>query len=359
MKKITGLIISVFMLFSAFNVMAINVNNAYSEFKTEHPDFIESLTDNGISEATIKSFIKDVDDYLTELGKTTTITEGNFEKYAMNAVIDVSSREKYYELQDTLLILYPDAIKLAITQGKVSAEFRPLVNTVKKIYFGISDSNSNGGSGGGGSTSDEGLNGDDNSGNESSTDNEDLPVTPAPSVAFTDIDSSHWAYDSVINLSKKYILNGYLDGTFKPDNNITRAEFAKIIVSATNSVDPYAIAAFNDVSSSDWYYSYVATAYTMGYITGYPDGSFHPNDNITRADICTIVNRVIKASAGDNTSKFKDDSSIPMYAKDAVYALSLKGIVNGFSDNTFAPLSFATRAQTAKIVYGALFNNKE
>jgi len=358
MRKITALIISVIMIFSAFSVMALNVDVAYNEFKTEHPDFVKSLIDNGISENTIKSFIKDVDDYLTELGKTTTITESNFEQHAMDAVMDVSSREKYYGLQDTLLILYPDAIKLAITQGKVSAEFRPLVNTIKEIYFGKTNSGDNGGGGtGGGGGADKDTDNDKDPETPSDTDNP--PITPPPATTFTDIDSSHWAYDSVIGLSEKFILNGYLDGTFKPDNNITRAEFAKIIVSATGSIDPYAISTFSDVSASDWYYSYVATAYTMGYITGYPDGSFHPNDNITRADICTIVSRVLKGSAVESATKFKDDSSIPSYAKDAVYALSSKGIVNGFADNTFAPLSFATRAQTAKIVYGAFFNDKE
>ena len=58
MKKITALIISVIMIFSAFSVMALNVDVAYNEFKTEHPDFVKSLIDNGISENTIKSFIK-------------------------------------------------------------------------------------------------------------------------------------------------------------------------------------------------------------------------------------------------------------------------------------------------------------
>ena len=145
MKKVIAIIISVIIVFSAFSVMAIQVNEAYKEFKKEHPDFIESLIDNGISESSIKAFIKDVDEYLTALGETTTITKSNFENHAMSAVMDVSSREKYYALQDSLIILYPDAIKLAVTQGKVASEFRPLVDTIKEIYFGKDSGGESGG----------------------------------------------------------------------------------------------------------------------------------------------------------------------------------------------------------------------
>ena len=354
MKKLTSILTALIMIFSAFSALAVNVDSAYNEFKSKHPDFIKSLTDNSISEATLKDFIKDIDNYLSEMSKTTTITKSNFEKCAMDAIMDVSSREKYYTLQDTLIILYPEAIKLAVKEKKVSSEFKPLVETVKSIYFG--KNNGGGGGGGGGSSSDDEKE-DEKTENTPSDEKEDV-ISPQPTISFTDIKSSHWAYDSVINLAEKFILNGYLDGTFKPESNITRAEFAKIIVSSTGSVDPYALSTFKDVNNNDWYYSYVSTAYSMGYITGYPDGSFRPNDNITRADICTIVNRVLKAENTSSVSAFTDDSLIPSYAKDAVYALNSKGVINGYQDGTFAPLTFATRAQTAKIIYGAFFKTE-
>ncbi len=353
MKRITTLLFTLIMVFSAFGALAVNVNDAYNEFKSKHPAFIKSLTENNISEATIKAFIEDVDNYLTEMNKITTITQSNFQKCAMDAIMDVSSREKYYKLQDTLLILYPDSIKLAVTENKVSSEFKPLVETVKAIYFG----KNNGGTGGGGSGTSNDNEKEDNL--PENTPSDDDVIIPQPIISFTDIKSSHWAYDPIIYLSEKFILNGYFDGTFKPENNITRAEFAKIIVSATGSIDPYALSSFKDIDKDEWYYSYVSTAYSMGYIAGYPDGSFRPNDNITRADICTIVNRVLKAEKSSSATTFKDDGLIPSYAKDAVYALNSKGIINGYQDGTFAPLSFATRAQTAKIIYGAFFKAEE
>ena len=346
MKRVISLIVLITILFASFGAYALNIKSAYKQFKTAHPDFINSLIAAGISEDVIVSFINDVYDYLMEMDKYTPITKTNFESNAIKAITDVSSREAYYSFQDVLIELYPDAIKLALKDGKVHKDFQPLVATIKKILF------PEGGSGSGSGPSSSPDSGSDKDNNNDSKEEEITPSQPKP--RFTDISQSHWAYTAISYLSDNFILNGYLDGTFKPENNITRAEFAKIIVSATDSFDDSQVSEFNDVSDSDWYYSYVSTAYKLGYITGYPDGSFRPNDNITRADICTIVNRVLKATPS-NSTVFTDDQLIPEYAKDAVYALSAKGIINGYSDGTFAPTTYATRAQTAKIIYSAFF----
>jgi len=349
-KKILSLIISLIIVISTVPVSALNIDKAYTEFKKAHPEFINNLVANNIDEQTIITFMKDVDEYLSVIGKGTPITHTNFEECAMTAVMDVSSREKYYTFQDSLLILYPEAIKLAVTEGKVADEFRPLVNTIKAIYF--KEDSPAGGGGGGGSTS--------SNDKEPDEDDKEEVISPTPSEnKFTDIKDSHWAYKSVKYLADNFIISGYLDGTFKPENNITRAEFAKIIISATNKFDEEATSSFKDVDSDDWHYAYVSTAYSLGYITGYPDGSFRPDANITRADICTIVNRVLNATPSQDTEKFNDDDSIPSYAKDAVYALSSMGVINGYSNKTFAPTTFATRAQTAKIIFTAFFQEKE
>lgn len=349
MKKIISLIVITAILFASFGAYALNINKAYNEFKNKHPEFITSLKNAGISENVITSFISDVYDYLMEIDKYTPVTKSNFEGNAIKAITDVSSREAYYSFQDVLIELYPDAVKLAIKDGKVHEDFQPLVNTIKNILFPDNPPAPGPGPGSSDDTSDS-----DNDNNNENTSTEENPAPTQP--RFTDISESHWAYTAVNYLADNFILNGYLDGSFKPENNITRAEFAKIIVSATDTFDSSASSVFSDVSDSDWYYSYVSTAYRLGYITGYPDGSFRPNDNITRADICTIVNRVLKATPADSTL-FADDKLIPIYARDAVYALSAKGIINGYSDGTFAPTTYATRAQTAKIVYSAFFQN--
>ena len=342
MKKIIAVLLCVFLLlptstFASFNV---NIESAYNNFKAEHNKFVTSLTDCGVSEETLLSFIYDVYSYLLELEGSVTVTEANFESIAMTAVSRVSAREKYYPIQDALLILYPDAIRLAVNEGKISAEIQPLINTVKKILF---ENKGQSGSGDGIS-----IGGDVSI--EEPIEGENNPVI------FTDISNSHWAYEAVSALAANFILNGYLDGTFRPDANITRGEFAKIIISATDTLDTTAVSSFTDVPEDKWYYAYVSSALKNGYITGYPDGTFRPEANITRADICTIVYRCLDTGNVMSGTQFTDDMSIPSYAKLPVYSLVRAGVINGMGNGSFAPLSYATRAQTAKIIYSAFFN---
>ena len=148
-----------------------------------------------------------------------------------------------------------------------------------------------------------------------------------------------------------------MDGAFRPDENITRGEFAKIIVTAADAYDYAAVSQFSDVPGDAWYYSYISSAYKAGLITGYPDGSFAPEAPISRADICTIVYRFLKPAESSDSAAFDDDSLIPDYAKTAVYSLADLGVISGMGGNTFAPLSNATRAQTAKIIYKSIIKD--
>lgn len=320
-----------FSLMSAVNAEetsnSYTVEDAYADFKIQHPDFIQTFVQQGIKEELLVSFLHDIYSYILEINAHTPITQENFEKHALAAISSISSREMYYSIQDALLIVYPDAIRVAITDGTVSKDLQPVVDTVKKIVFdnGLLDYAEN------------------------------VPDTPA--FTFTDLPESHWAYYAVNILAENFILNGYLDGTFKPEANITRGEFAKIIVSATDTLDSSAASSFSDVSEDDWYYYYVSSAYKEGFITGYPDGTFRPNDNITRADICTIVSRSIGSPTTVSGNLFSDDAIIPSYAKIPVYALVRRGIINGMGDGAFAPTAYATRAQTAKIIHAAFFSN--
>ena len=109
---------------------------------------------------------------------------------------------------------------------------------------------------------------------------------------FSDIAAESWYNNAISTLSNMGIINGYEDGTFKSNAPITRAEFTAI---ATRFFDYEAEydGAFNDVSARAWYADYVQAAVDMGLVDGYPDGGFHPDAYITRAEACTIVNRVL------------------------------------------------------------------
>ena len=154
----------------------------------------------------------------------------------------------------------------------------------------------------------------------------------------------HWAYDSIKQFIDKGYINGYDDKTFKPDNSITRAEFVKIVnrvFNYTESIEEN----FIDVDNSNWYYEEICIGVKQGYINGYSDGTFRPNEFITREEVASIVKRITNLEK-NRSLKFADDFEIGDWAKSSVYALADNGIMHGYEDNTFRPKNKITRAET-------------
>lgn len=186
-------------------------------------------------------------------------------------------------------------------------------------------------------------------------------VATQPTGSFSDVNTSHWAYEYVSKLSGTGIISGYPDGTFRPEAAVTREEFIKMVVSAAGLYDKNAECEFSDVNSSDWFYRYVASAKANGIVNGISDTTFGAGVKISRQDVAVIVERLLVKAAdeqNDNeiTTKYLDDEKIADYAKTAVVRLSNLGILSGHDDGTFAPEDFLTRAQAAKVI--AMFREK-
>ena len=117
---------------------------------------------------------------------------------------------------------------------------------------------------------------------------------------YSDVTADKWYNNAVSTLSRLGVISGYPDGTFRPDASITRAEFAKIAVSFCKYGSTTYSGCFSDVKASDWFSTCVETAKTSNLIAGYPDGTFRPNNAITRAEACTIVNRTLGRKPAKN-----------------------------------------------------------
>jgi len=117
-----------------------------------------------------------------------------------------------------------------------------------------------------------------------------LAVSVLGTSAFSDL-SSAWAQEEISNLVSAEVLSGYPDGSFRPDNPLTRAEFTKMIVSAFSSPSQ-APASFRDVSPDFWAAPYIAQAQAKGWVNGYPDGNFGPQENVTRAQVLAVLVRI-------------------------------------------------------------------
>ena len=182
------------------------------------------------------------------------------------------------------------------------------------------------------------------------------PTTPEKPSAkdFKDVSSSHWAYQYVTRLAEKGIIGGYDDNTYKPEKNVTREEFVKMIVNATGLYDASATCEFGDVNTTDWHYVYVASAFKNEIISGTDEGMFGAGKNITRQDVAVIAARLLKSfrdilpETGETT--LTDFASVGDYAQDSVKLLSAMGIINGFDDGTFRPHNVLTRAEAATII---------
>ena len=120
---------------------------------------------------------------------------------------------------------------------------------------------------------------------------------------FSDVSADKWYNNAVSTLCHMGVLGGYSDGTFRPNAPITRAEFAKIAVSFSQANGSAVYSYFTDVKTTDWFAPYVTTAKDSGLIEGYSDGSFKPENRITRAEACTIVNRVLGRKPSKNHMK--------------------------------------------------------
>lgn len=164
---------------------------------------------------------------------------------------------------------------------------------------------------------------------------------------FSDI-KDHWAEQQILDFINKGYINGYEDGTFRPDNQITRAEFVRILNNAfgfkvKGSED------FIDVNPTDWYYNDVCIGVNKGYINGYKDGTFRPDAPITREEAAKIVATVLNIK-GDGNLNFIDSNQISNWAKDSVDALSDNGVIKGYEDNTFKPQGNVTRAESVQML---------
>jgi len=169
---------------------------------------------------------------------------------------------------------------------------------------------------------------------------------------FSDVSSDYWAYDEIKYLNDEGIINGLSDGSFGPTANVSRAQVAKMVSEALN-LQPSSSGHFEDVSSSHWAYEYINAANDAGVINGYENGTFKPDEDITRAEIAAMINRAFELSSMSSSFSFEDIGS-SHWAYEDVYALASNGITSGYHDDTFRPNEEATRAEFSAFLYRAL-----
>lgn len=411
MRRGLCLLLAVLLTLSAgLCASAKTVEECYEDMVAAYPEFVDAIVATGkVEENDLLDYVfKVYNSFLTLNDVYGDVTEETFDENFKDIVQATLTKSNLYY---ALLEAYPDAIRQAL-DGVIAPEFQPLYQTMKDMVFRYDLLNptteeptaeptepptaeptaepttdptaepttdpvdpstdpteeptqaptkdSGGGSTGGGGS---GTGSADPT--EPTTESTTTPsgetttegATETTTEVFSDLATVAWAKDAIASLVSSGVLSGYADGTFRPDNAITRAEFAKVLVVAADVLDTTLTADFSDVAEDAWYAPYVASAKAAGLVMGNEDGTFAPDTTISRADICVMVYRYLQSKSMTfdmSETRFADDADIPTYASEAIYALTGAGVLSGVGDNRFAPGDPATRAQAAKILDGAL-----
>jgi hypothetical protein len=168
---------------------------------------------------------------------------------------------------------------------------------------------------------------------------------------FSDVAPTDYFYEPVRRMVCRRVISGYPDNTFRPYANATRGQLTKIVVLGFNmSIYMPATPTFSDVAPDHPFYGYVETAAHEGLVSGYPDGTFRPFNNVTRGQLTKIV--VEAAGWLPYTPPAATFSDVPPSHPFYVYIETAyqHHIIQGYSDGTFRPFGDATRGQIAKIV---------
>ncbi|WP_340399694.1 S-layer homology domain-containing protein [Paenibacillus sp. FSL H8-0079] len=182
-------------------------------------------------------------------------------------------------------------------------------------------------------------------------------------LTFADVEK-HWAKDAVNEMGSRMVIQGVNDTTFNPNKAITRAEFAAIIVRGLGLKLGEGTQPFRDVTTNDWYSSAVQTAASYELINGFEDGTFRPNDTITREQAMTLIARAMKLTgladqyatldANEILSTFKDSANAGNWAKDNIALTAKAGLISGRSDGNLAAKANVTRAEVATLIHRLL-----
>lgn len=177
------------------------------------------------------------------------------------------------------------------------------------------------------------------------------------STAFKDVPANYWAKGYIEALASKNIIAGFPDGTFKPNEPVTRAQFAAIVTKAFAPTAKREVINFNDVTRNFWGFQVIQSAYQGGFVSGYPDRTFKPQQQIPRVQVLVSLASGMNLSVNNQNvlSVYSDASQIPNYATNSVAAATAQQLVINYPTvGQLNPNREATRAEVAAFVYQAL-----
>ncbi|MBE7042697.1 MAG: hypothetical protein E7399_04285 [Ruminococcaceae bacterium] len=297
-------------------------------------------------------FSKPVRMVLTGMGKKRVFAEKDGKLATMTQMKEDSAealkdRYGYLRSENDLIVWLKQGGEIVLCDSLVLPTVTPTPTPTKPA----GGTTSGGGGTSGGSVSVGGSSGGSVSSGGTSVGSTSTPK-PVYQSKFTDI-IGHWAEKDINTMAEKEIVSGVTETTFEPDRNITRAEFAALVVRSLKISTTEQKGIFKDVSNDAWYAQTVATAAAAGLISGH-DGYFRPDDTITREEMAVVMMKAYsflgKEIQTGELNRFEDEAQISAWAKEAVGQAVGVGLISGMSESTFAPKASATRAQATSLL---------
>lgn len=170
-----------------------------------------------------------------------------------------------------------------------------------------------------------------------------------PVLHFSDVGIEYWAIQSIEKLAALGVIKGFPDGTFRPDNFVSRAEFASMLVKALKLQNSGYSTSFKDISKN-WAKDSITIAQGLGIVSGYPDKTFRPQEFICREEVAAIAMRASGIKPANGSLTFTDSQEISPWAKNFVLTMVNNGTIKAYSDNTFRPRNYFTRAEAVDLI---------
>jgi hypothetical protein len=189
----------------------------------------------------------------------------------------------------------------------------------------------------------------------------EVPVSPTPTdpVGFKDVPAGYWAAPFIAALAQQEIVAGFQDNTFLPNKPVTRAEFATFLRKASSRPKNQPSLRFKDLPAGYWAASAIDEAVQMGFLNGYPDGTFRPDQKITKAQglvsVATGLQLPSPADPAAVVQRFEDAGAILPYAVPKIAAATTAGLVANYPTATqLAPTQEMTRADASVLIHQML-----
>ena len=319
--------------------------STYDVLMNMDPVLIERFSEGGLSEEMIRSFMGVLDEEADKLQKPE--DRETLENYFLTLLLlYIFQQEKYLPVMVTFDQAFPEEVSYIAETGRVPESMEifflsVMGNNIAYVPPAWEDA--------------------DDAWSEPEPEQTPEPTptptpTPTPEPPFFDLAGHSWAIPAVDYLKENGYITGYPDGSFCPDNPITRGELCALVTKVfLDRTYYYDSSRYPDVSANDWFYQSLLTAEYFSLFQWIYEGNFCPDEFVTRQEMCAIIYRAYRRSESDLARlnpryEFLDFSQIANYAYDPIQRLQQAGCISGYENGEFLPLKIATRAEVAKVI---------